>query len=120
MPLKVCLVGEISFPYCSILFFSLLYCSVLFLTVSLCGVIVHFHLMPPECAELPKNQVLVFTFIVNWSFGTPLFFNVYLFILRESECTSRGGTDREKERESQANSAEPDVGLSLMNHEIMT
>ena len=52
-----------------------------------------------------------------------------LFILRERgrESTSRGGAEREREREREripsrlhAISAEPNVGLKLMNREIMT
>ena len=56
-------------------------------------------------------------------------FKVYLFILREREracasmCTSRGETERGRERipgRLCAVSAEPDMRLELMNHEIMT
>ena len=41
-------------------------------------------------------------------------------------CVSRGGAEREEDRESKAgsrlgaDSTEPDVGLEPMNHEIMT
>ena len=49
------------------------------------------------------------------------FFNVYLFTLRERErestLVSKGGTEGEGERESQAGSTlstEPDMGLNLM------
>ena len=63
--------------------------------------------------------------------GFKKFFNVYLFILREREreCVSRGGAEREGEREREreripsrlcADSAEPDVGLKITNHEILT
>ena len=59
------------------------------------------------------------------------FFLVYLFILRDRgvrgkrERESREGAEREGERESQAGSwlavsTEPDAGLKLRNHEIMT
>ena len=56
------------------------------------------------------------------------FFNVYLFILererqRKTERAQVGEGQSEQERESQADfmlSAEPDSGLDLMNHEIMT
>ena len=47
------------------------------------------------------------------------FFNVWLFIYF-SERESRGGADREGERESQAGSTMVNAGLELMNHEIMT
>ena len=49
-------------------------------------------------------------------------FNVYLFILRERESTSRG-REREKERILSRLcivSREPDIGLDPMNCEIMT
>ena len=52
-----------------------------------------------------------------------IFFKVYLFILRERENMSEGGTERKGERESQAASTpntEPNMGLNLMNCEIMT
>ena len=40
----------------------------------------------------------------------------------EREKMSRGGAEREGDRRSEAGSsrAEPDAGLELMNHEIMT
>ena len=56
-------------------------------------------------------------------------FSVCLFILREkeSECMSKGGTEKEREGGRQripsrrlAVSAEPDAGLDPMNREIMT
>ena len=48
----------------------------------------------------------------------------YLFILREREREHKWGLEqRQRERESHPGSvllgAEPDVGLELMNHEIM-
>ena len=48
------------------------------------------------------------------------FFNVHLFILREN--ASRGGTQREGERENSKqapHSTRPDMGLELTNHEVM-
>ena len=53
------------------------------------------------------------------------FFNFYLF-LRERQSTSRGGAERGGDKESEAGSrlwavsTEPDVGLELINREIMT
>ena len=53
------------------------------------------------------------------------FFNVYLF-LRERQSVSRGGEEREGGTELEAGSGlravstEPDVGLQLMNREIIT
>ena len=48
-----------------------------------------------------------------------------LFILKERELKNRGGAEREGERERIpcrifTVSKEPDAGLELMNHEIMT
>ena len=53
------------------------------------------------------------------------FFNIYLFILKERECVSRGRAEREGERERIPNrlravSAELDLGLDPTNNEIMT
>ena len=53
------------------------------------------------------------------------FLNAYLF-LRERQSESRGGAEREGDTESEAGSrlravsTEPDAGLKLTNHEIMT
>ena len=59
--------------------------------------------------------------------GTPIFFNVYLFLReRGSEQANGEGTEREGDPESEAGSrlwavsTEPDVGLELTNCEIMT
>ena len=53
-----------------------------------------------------------------------MFFKCLFIFERERERESRAGAGREGDRESQAGStlsaAEPDVGLSPMNHEIMT
>ena len=56
-----------------------------------------------------------------------IFFNVYLFLReRERQSASGGGAERTGDRESEAGSrlravsTEPDVGLKLMNQEIMT
>ena len=56
-----------------------------------------------------------------------IFFNVYLFLSdTERQRTSRGGTEREGDTESEAGSrlravsTEPDAGLERTNHEIMT
>ena len=55
--------------------------------------------------------------------------NFYLFILRETERVHKWGRKRERERHRQTDripsrlctdSSEPDVGLQLRNHEIMT
>ena len=49
-----------------------------------------------------------------------LFYKVYL---RETECTSRGGPQREGERipsRFRTDSTELNAGLELMNREIMT
>ena len=55
------------------------------------------------------------------------FFNVYLFLKeKERQSTSGGGAESEGDTESEENSrlqavsTEPNVGLELMNHEIMT
>ena len=51
------------------------------------------------------------------------FLNVYLFILRELESMSRGGAEREGDRESQAGSTlsmEPDTGARSHDCEITT
>ena len=55
------------------------------------------------------------------------FFYVYSFLKdRERQNTSRGGVEREGDTESEAGfrllavSREPDEGLELTNHEIMT
>ena len=54
-----------------------------------------------------------------------MFCDVYLF-LRERQSASGGWAEREGDTESkagsrlQAVSTEPDAGLELMNHEIMT
>ena len=52
-----------------------------------------------------------------------VYFFLSLFILRERECESRGGAEREEERENPSRlhtvSAEPDMGLKLANCEIM-
>ena len=47
------------------------------------------------------------------------FFNVYLLTLREKECVHEHDQGRGREREN-PKQAEPDVGLYLMNREIMT
>ena len=56
-----------------------------------------------------------------------LFFNVYLFLrVRETGHEWRQGREREGDPESKAGSrlqavhTEPDAGLELMNHEIVT
>ena len=46
-----------------------------------------------------------------------IFLNVHLFWERKREQAGEG--QREGERQSQADSAEPDVGLNLMNHGMM-
>ena len=53
-----------------------------------------------------------------------LFFSIYLF-LGETERSSRGGAERERDRGSEPGSAltdsrEPEVGLELTNCDIMT
>ena len=57
-----------------------------------------------------------------WGSCIPFFFSLFIYFERERESASRGGAERE--RETQAGSKlsvhEPDVGLDLMNHEIMT
>ena len=64
----------------------------------------------------------------------PFFNSIFLMFIFERESTrekqrqsvSRGGAEREGHTESEAGSrlcavrTEPDVGLELMNHEIMT
>ena len=53
---------------------------------------------------------------------------MFIYFLREGErqSRSRGGAEREGDRESEAGSGlravspEPDAGLELVNHEIMT
>ena len=67
--------------------------------------------------------------------GIVIFFNVYLFIVRDRACAhtsscvplSQRGAERHRERESQAGlgglravSAEPDFGFHRTNPEIMT
>ena len=62
------------------------------------------------------------------SFFSFLFFLkfIYLFLRereRERESTSGGGTERRRDRITsrlRTISAEPDVGLELMNHELVT
>ena len=52
-----------------------------------------------------------------------IIYKVYLFILRKTECVSRGRAKTETERIPSRlcmASAEPDVELELMNCEIMT
>ena len=60
-------------------------------------------------------------------FGATFFFNVYLFLRqRETEHEQGRGREREGDTESEAGSrlravsTEPDTGLELTNHEIMT
>ena len=51
---------------------------------------------------------------------------MFIYFLRERERVSRGGAEREGDAESEAGSrlwavgTEPDAGLELTNHEIMT
>ena len=51
---------------------------------------------------------------------------IYLFFWRERQRASRGGAEREGDTESEAGSSlravstEPDAGLELTDHEIMT
>ena len=57
------------------------------------------------------------------SFIHSFILNVYLFIFREKVCASAGGAERDGKRIPSrlcALSAEPDMGLDLMNREIMT
>ena len=57
------------------------------------------------------NRHFLFTFVY--------FFNVYLFILRERQCEQ--GRDRERIPSGLCTvSADSDMGLELINHEIMT
>ena len=54
-----------------------------------------------------------------------IFLNAYSLIVRERENVSERGAERERGRERIpsrlcAVSVDPDVGLSLTNHEIMT
>ena len=72
-----------------------------------------------------KRQI--FVGFLSFFFKIKNFFNVYLFILieRERERMSRGGAERQGEKEFQAGSTlpastEPEVGLELTDHEIMT
>ena len=70
--------------------------------------------------------------LLNWILkngynGTFFFFK---FILRERESTSRGGVEREREKKREREreripsrlhtQGDPNVGLKLTNHEIMT
>ena len=53
------------------------------------------------------------------------FLSLFIYLEREKPCTSRGGAERERERERiprrlPAASTESDMGLGLMNREIMT
>ena len=68
----------------------------------------------------------------NTFFPTFFFFNVYLFLRereeeeRERQNMSSGGAERERETKNlkktpgSAVSPEPDAGLNLIDHEIMT
>ena len=51
-----------------------------------------------------------------------LFFTVYLFVLRERdrEPARDGQRERETENPKEAVSTEPNIGLELTNHEIIT
>ena len=70
--------------------------------------------------EISSQHKLPMRAIIYW-----IFFNVYLF-LTERESMSRGGSEREGDTESEAGSrlwavsTEPDMGLELTDHEIMT
>ena len=77
-----------------------------------------------DACTIMKWQSFYFSFI-------KIFFNVYLFLRerereREKETESRGGTEREGDTESEADprlhvgNTYPDVGLEIMNREIMT
>ena len=68
----------------------------------------------PTWTKVAKNVSLCLIFS---------FFKVYLFILRETEGTSRGEAERWRQRIPSRLcivSTELDVGLELTNHEIMT
>ena len=80
---------------------------------------VYFHFQQRFCfvsTQVELAEVLFFFF---------LSLNIYLF-LREGQSTSGGGTEREGDTETEAGprlqavSTEPDVGLRLTNHEIVT
>ena len=45
---------------------------------------------------------------------------LFLYFEAEGEHEQGRGRERGRERESQAGSAEPDAGVELTNHEIMT
>ena len=49
-----------------------------------------------------------------------MFFILFYFILRERQRVSGGGAEREGDTGSGAAGTEPDAGLELVNHEIMT
>ena len=44
----------------------------------------------------------------------------YIFLFFERQSTSGGGAEREGNTESETDSTEPNVGLELTNHKIMT
>ena len=56
---------------------------------------------------------------MNTFFLIIFFFLMFIYFEGEGERESRGGGER-GERESQAVSTEPDVGLEPTNHEIIT
>ena len=84
------------------------------------------------CIEHYLTFGLHFIQIYNLPISLPMFlffkfFNVYLFLREtERERESRRGAGREEDAESEAgsrlgtDSTEPNMGLELMDHEIMT
>ena len=65
----------------------------------------------------PAKQSVIFFFFL---------FSFFFFFLRERQSTSKEGAEREGDTEPEAGSrlqavsTEPDAGLELVNHKIMT
>ena len=72
-----------------------------------------------------SHEVILFLLLLSFRsfFFLKEFLFFFMFIYFERECEWGRGTERGRQRESQAGStlsAKPDVRLKLVNHEIMT
>ena len=79
-----------------------------------------------KCINIPNLLDIIAQASLPYTCLEHFFFFLMFIFERERESVSRGGAEREGDTESEAGSSlwavrtEPNVGLELMNHEVMT